>query len=372
MRKVLLIFLFGMLFVAGCESVESDSGTEFIGGVPVLRIETTQEDYISLLENKTTDFEIPCKIRYKNQVLNGEIGAAGAGSRYHDKWGYKIALQSNEIIEGLNKFNLSSQIYDKTGLSTAIAVKYYAKCGFPAHKSYFVFLIINGEEKGLYPLNERVEEPFFENRNLTITELYKLGFETKFTFSNVYIPEFNIEKKIPKDNNYNSLIEFINALDTCNITSSLAGLNKYLDVNNYIKYHALTTILNNQDAYTNNFFLAKEYASSPFKAIPWDFDKAFIGDVGLYGENEIIQKLKSSPLTKKMYLDEVKYQLENIFTLSEVSTYIDSLSIIISEAYKRDPYLGKNRYNFATEVNNLKNYITNRRQELLNKIAAEN
>ncbi|MFH0736435.1 MAG: CotH kinase family protein [bacterium] len=370
--KVYLYILFIAIGLAGCNSFESEDEPNLVGSIPVLQIETNPDDYLSLLENKTTDFEIPCNIIYKNNLYKGKIAAAGAGSRYHDKWGYKVVLEPNNFIEGLYKFNLSSQIYDKTSLSTAIALKYYQKLGFPVHKLAYVFVKINGVDKGLYPLVERVEEQFFINRAISVNELFKLGFETKFTFNNVYIPEYNLEKKIPDDNNYNSINLLINALDTCNLSITTAGLNKFLDINNYIKYHAFTTIINNQDAFTNNFFLIKQKPNEPFTVIPWDFDKAFIGDVGLYGENDIIAKLKGTEFTKQMYLNEITYQLNNVFNETELFNFIDSLAIVIKPAYNRDPFLGKNRYNFDVEINNLKTYIINRRQNLLNKIISGN
>ncbi len=370
--KFYLYILILLVTLWGCNSFESEEEPNTIGSVPVMQIETTPEDYSNLLLNKTTDFEIPCNIFYKGNLYKGSIGAAGAGSRYHDKWGYKVVLEPDNFIEGLSKFNLSSQIYDKTALNTAIALKYYQKAGFPVHKLTYVFVKINGLDKGLYPLIERVEEPFFSSRLIPVNELFKLGFETKFTFTNVYIPEYNIEKKIPDDNNFNSLNLLINALDTCNLSVTTAGLNKYLDINNYIKYHALTTILNNQDAFTNNFFLLKKTPASPFTVIPWDFDKAFNGDVGLYGQNEIIAKLIGTESTKQMYLNEITYQLNNVFAETELFNFIDSLAAVIKTAYNQDPFLGNSRYNFESEINNLKNYIINRRQNLLNKIAAGN
>lgn len=371
MKRYVLIVLISLLFYS-CNISESNKEPSSIGNTLLMQIETTEEDYINLTENKLTDFTVPCRIIFLNQVFDAKISAAGAGSRYHEKWGYKIKLNPGQFIYGLNEFNLSSQIYDKTGLSTAIATTIYKKLGFPVSNYYYVFIKFNGKDKGLYPIIERVENQFFSDRMLPVYELYKIGFETKFTFSSSYIPEYNIEKKFPDDINFNSLKNMINAIDTANLTNNYLGLNKYIDVNNYIKYHAITVILNNQDAFTNNFFLYKASPNSPFTIIPWDFDKCFLGDVGLYGQNEIIGKLISYPLTKKMYLDTMKDILTNVFTENEVFSIIDNYSELIKDAYNNDPYLGKNGYKFDEEINKLKQYITNRRNYLLNQIELEN
>lgn len=371
MKKYLILVLTAVLFYS-CNISESNKEPNSIGRTPIMQIETSESDYISLLENKLTDFSVPCRVIYLNRVYNGKISASGAGSRYHEKWGYKVKLEPGEYLQGLNEFNLSSQIYDKTGLSLVIASQMYSNLGFPVSRGYNVFVKFNGKDKGLYPVIERVEEQFFADRLMSVNELYKIGFETKFTFASSYIPEYNIEKKIPDDNNFNSLKNMINAIDTSDLTNGYLGLNKYLDVINYIKYHAMTVILNNQDAFTNNFFLYKAKPNSPFTVIPWDFDKCFIGNVGLYGENEIIKKIKSHPITKKIYLETLKRILTNNFTESEVFYIIDTYARGIKDAYENDLYLGKNGYNFNDEINKLKQYILQRRNFLLNQIELEN
>ena len=122
--------------------------------------------------------------------------------------------------------------------------------------------------------------------------------------------------------------------------------------------------MNNFDAFTNNFFLFKETPSSPFKVIPWDFDRCFTPpyNAEIVGDNSIIRKLFRNDSTLNLYKRELRIQIENNFTFYALDPVIDSLSTIIKSAYNLDPFLGNGRYCFESEKTKLKEYIRNRIQ----------
>ena len=175
---------------------------------------------------------------------------------------------------------------------------------------------------------------------------------------------------MPDDGNFNSLIELIHARDTSSVDNIELSLGKYLDINNYLKYHALTSLLNNTDAFTNNFFMYNEAPGGHFKIIPWDYDKCFYknDDVGLYGKNELITKLLMNRNIKQRYKTIIKELTNTIFKEDNIYPVIDSAAAVIKNAYNIDPYLGDGRYNFASEINDLKTYIKNRRTFFINNI----
>ncbi len=359
-RYILLLTI--TIFIAGCESNGILNPSENLTSVPVMEMRILPDDYSNLLSNKTTNLEVPCRIFYKDEIYTALVRASGSGSRYHDKWGFRISLQQNEMIEGYRQFNLSSQTFDKTGVITPVALQLYKQAGLYTHQSQHIFLKINDEDIGLYPIIERVDEQFFEKRNLKVYELFKLSFEAKFTFRELNNPIYNFDKEYPDDENFLNLYEFIYALDTTAAEKIPSELSKYLDIDNYLKYHALTSLLRNYDAFTNNFFLLKETPNSPFRIIPWDFDKCFSPpfDAELVGENEIIQSLFRNDSLFNSYKQIVSNFLDNEFSEANIFPIIDSTAAIIKDAYNLDPYLGKGRYIFDHEIINLKQYISAR------------
>jgi len=133
-------------------------------------------------------------------------------------------------------------------------------------------------------------------------------------------------------------------VDTSSTTGNkiFSSLGKWIDLNNYIKYHALTTLINNPDAFENNFFIMQESANSPYKFLPWDFDRCFEreNDVGLYGNNAIIRKLFENDSTFNLYKTELENMLSTIYTNENTSNILDSYTDKIREAYEMDAYLG--------------------------------
>jgi hypothetical protein len=331
-----------------------------------MNIMLTEEEYLSLLNNKLFDFEANGRLEYKGIVYDIEIEAQGAGSRYYNKWSYHVKLKNGKQLEGFSEFNLSAQNFDKTMMSTLIASHLYRRGGFPVFESNHVFVNLNGKSYGLYLLIEKVDEKFFAQRNMSVYELIKLGFDSKFTFSDEYNTQFYFDKEIPEDNNYNSLNEFIHALDTARIERIEESLKPYLDVRNYLDYHAMTFIINNIDAFSNNFFLYRKKPDTPFEIIPWDFDKAFTKNqsIGIFEGNEIIKKLILNKELKDYYLRRLEFFVENYFIEEELFPIIDDAVEMVKDGYNLDPYLGGLGINFSTEISELKNYIKLRKTSL--------
>lgn len=363
-----------LLFTSGCDSDVISDPTGSITSIPKMNIYVDHDSYVRLLNNRFTNLEVPCTIEYGGRIRKALLEPAGSGSRYFARWSYKVELTEGEPIEGLTKFNLNGQVYDPTMMHTELALYMYRSAGFPVFESRHVLVTINNRETALMLLMERVEKSFFAKREMEVSELFKAGFESKFTFNEMNNPQFQFEKKIPDDGNFNSLIDFIHVLDTCDVRRLFSTLGPSLDIRNYIRYHAITSILNNDDAFTNNFFLLRKQPQSPFEIIPWDFDKCFRRgiDVGFAGENEIIRKILKNFSGFDLYKQELEYQLNNVYTEENLFPIIDSLASEIKDAYNLDPYLGNGRYVFDHEINFLKNYITQRRTYLLNNLDSFN
>ncbi|MBL1212587.1 MAG: hypothetical protein HND52_04395 [Ignavibacteriae bacterium] len=364
MKTFRIVLLAISIITISCEDSGILNPSDALESIPLLELEISNEDYIRLKNNRTNSLKVPVLIKFNNQIHSGEIRAAGAGSRYHPKWSYNIKLTDGILIEGLPEFNLSAQVFDPTLMHTTIATHLYKQLGFTLFNSRHLFLKINNNDEGLYPMIEVVDQPFFSDRDIPVYQLFKLGFDSKFTFIGGNYPEFHFEKKIPDDDNFSELYNLIYAIDTSSTENIFNTLGKHLDINQYIKYHAITTLMNSFDAFTNNIFLLKKSSAEPFTLVPWDFDKIFQSDnlSKLAGENSIIKKLFQNDSTFNLYKDELEYQLNNIFTEQNIFPVIDSTKNIIEDGYNLDPYLGSGgRYNFLTEIENLKSYISQRR-----------
>ena len=247
-------------------------------------------------------------------------------------------------------------------IHATIVSQLYALRGVPIFKSRHVFLKINNSDEGLFLLTERIDESFFEKRAIPVYEYYKANLDSDFSFDALTHPMFSYEKKLPEDNNYDFLFEFFNALDTCKVDNVERSLCLYLNIDDYLIYHAISSITNNNDAFQNNYYIYRQNSVTPYQFIPWDFDRAFDQEhnVGIAGKNKLFNKLYQNEFVKDKYLTEVQFNLDNYFREDIIFPIIDSTVVYIKEAYNIDPFLGGSGQNFDFRVNELKEFISKR------------
>jgi spore coat protein CotH len=358
----LLITIISALFLYSCNTITDNNPVNALSGLMQIKIIAEDDDLARLFNNRFTDVAVPIKINYEGKILTGTLRAAGAGSRYYPKFGFRVKL-NNSNIKGYSEFALSTQPADPTYIKTAIASYLYEAAGLPVFYSEPVFITVNNQNYGIYNFIERIDEVFFSRRNINISELYKVLFDARFTFMRENKLDATFGKEIPDDENYSSLAELIRASDQTLPGDIPLTMNKYIDIDNYLWYHAVSTIRSDPDSYTNNFYLYKTSVDGPFKSLPWDFDRTFTGNIGLYGPNELIESLIRNKEVFASYRNKMQTLVENIFTESNLYPIIDFWYSRLDEYYKLDPFLsGRNMHQ---EIDHLKNFIKLRRIEMM-------
>ena len=360
------LLLITICISSGCEVTDNNPAND-ISSIYLFDSYVRPENLSNLLSNKMVNYSVPIRIFINDEEFKGTTEAQGSGSRYLPKWSYEIELDERRIMN-LSNFNLSAQVGDPSMLRTVLASYVYKEMGFEVFDSDFAFLKINGENKGLYYIIERVEEDFFIRRGIPVYEVINTLFGAKFTFKDgTNLFEF-FEKEINGNDNLFNFENFIHALDTVKSENILNGLRKFLDINSYLKYHAASTIIAAADGFRNNIIFYKKTPQNPYEVLPWDFDATFNTTFTgvFYGDNEIIQKLLSNDSCLALYDLYYNYCLENIFTESGLFPLIDKTVKRIRAGYKLDPYLGEAGYNPDYEAEELKNFISERREILIN------
>jgi len=139
------------------------------------------------------------KIRFKGQVYKAKIRLKGATSDEHladDKWSFKIKLKDDKTILGMKEFAVMSPTR-RNLLGQWFIRKLFQKEGLIARKYEFAKIIINGEDKGIYVIDER-----YDNNMLTRNQR-KEGPVIKIEQSPIFIDQVN--SNIDRDNYYLSM-----------------------------------------------------------------------------------------------------------------------------------------------------------------------
>ena len=354
--------LITIMLIYSCDNSVVYNGSEKLEGMPVIEVLIDDDEYYYLLQDKTTKSDVPVTFIYSGERSTGFIRSTGGGSRMHPRWSYRVKLNDGYTLENLTSFSLSSQSLDPSMIHTAIVSRIYKQQGFPIFRNKHVFLKINNQDKGLYMILERVNEEFFYIRNMPVYELFKANLGADLFFNPADHPRFTYEKKLPEDDNYTRLFKFINAVETSDVNLIEQSLAQYVNIDNYIEYHAISSITNNQDAFKNNYFLYRPNAAAPYNFIPWDFDRSFdaFSDVGLAGDNTLFNKLIQNQNIRDKYKAEIQQLLDTSFKEEVIFPIIDSTAAHIVDAYDLDPFLGGGGFNLDTQVNQLKMDVSNR------------
>jgi spore coat protein H len=227
----------------------------------------------------------------------------------------------------------------------------------------FVVLFINDECRGLYCLIERVDECFFRNRGEAVGTFYDAySGLADFTFKGGYDVRVGFEKKPVDDGNYSDLEHLIHVLDNTPANEFMREVENVLDVNSYLAYLAVSTLISNVDGFFKNFYLySPEHRR--FQIIPWDLDNTFLpgkSDYTLYGENSLSKRLMEVEEYRVRYEALLSSLLENEFSGEKVFAIIDSLSDHVKDAYSADPVLKAKGLDIDGEAQVIKDFVQDR------------
>ena len=225
-------------------------------------------------------------------------------------------------VAGLDRLTLNNNVQDESLASQYLTYKLFNKAGIPAPRVSYAKVTVNEEYLGVYTHIESVRAPFikqhFEDNS---GELYE------GTISDFYPKAVeNIEaknKRTEKDRTQSKkLAQILETKESFNLSKA----EKYVNVDQFIKFWAMESLLGFWDGYTNNQNNYYAYASPKddmrFHFMPWGADGAFTESRGPFSRfrgdgNEPKAVYTQSMLANRLFqLDGVstryKVALENI------------------------------------------------------------
>ena len=225
--------------------------------------------------------------------------AAGGSSRFSYKVNFG-KFNKGQTYYGLNKLNLHNVIFDTTYMKDYVSYEAFRAAGVPAPLTSYVWLTVNGEDRGLYMAVEDLSESFLERNHggagviykpessdlgLTLEKVQAIyanglpmatdphGADLIYTDDNPdsYPDIFkNNETKAKKADN-EAVVAALKAL------SERTDLEKHLDTDEIISYFAVHNFLLNFDSYTagmlHNLVLYAD--NGKLALLPWDYNLSY-------------------------------------------------------------------------------------------------
>lgn len=268
--------------------------------VTTVDIEIAEEDWADMLANAAEE-----ELKQANVTVNGKrienvaIRTKGNSSLRSvvnsdsDRYSLKIDFDyydNTQSLYGLKKLNLNNNYSDTTLMREYISYELMEKMGLPTPNNSYMYVTVNGEERGLYLGVEAIDETFLAN-NFGSNDgfLFKpdgTGSDLKYISDN--IDDYTgIGLKTNEDN-----IEDSKLIEMLNVINNGGDLEKYIDVDEMLRYFAVNTALVSLDSYQgsmkHNYYLYED--NGVFSIIPWDYNMSFGGfGVGMGGRPNQVQ-----------------------------------------------------------------------------------
>lgn len=331
-----------------------------------INIEMTEEDWNWIIENATDE-----EYRSANITINGEtfynVGIRPKGNsslrtvaqdKTTNRYSFKIKFDkyvTGQTYYGLDELVVNNMFSDATYMKEYIAYDIYEKMGIVTPLFAFTNITINNQPWGLYLAVEVTEESFLaRNFGSDYGSLYK---PSNTGSSLVWVDENHSNYQGIKDNALTKITDkdFDKVVEMIKHLNDGTDFEKYLDVNQILKYFAINTLLVNQDSYIGNFnhnYLLYE-ENGVFSVLPWDLNMAFGGfqsrsaqqavDLSIdtpYNGNAanypLFTKLIEVPEYKEIYYNYLEEAVKLYFDSGLFRVTVDNLDSLINEYVKND------------------------------------
>lgn len=290
-----------------------------------------------------------------------------------------------QTFNGFPALSLSSNYNDQSFVREFMACELFRETGVPAPFAALYELYIDYGDGpvyfGVYTVLEIVFETMLEKQfNSNSGNCYKPdGDGAAFSSANFSLDVF--ENKTTGSTGgtdiqalYDALHSSTRLLDTASWKS---GLESVLDVDNFLKWLAVNTTIQNWDTYgrmTHNYYLYNDPRDGLINWIPWDNNEAFeegkMGGALSYDFADIqeedwpmIKYVLSIPGYEKLFKAQVSSFIEDEFEPSKMETRYSELELLLNSSVEKE----ESEYSFITStadftnaMNTLKTHVNSR------------
>jgi spore coat protein H len=277
------------------------------------------------------------------------------------KKSYTFTVAGGDLFREHREYVLSAQNGDPTKLNSTVGFFAFRQAGLQVPDAEPAAVYVNGEYQGLYYLIEPIDVDFFKRRNQRLGSLYEGTLaNAHFSFANGYDVRLGYESRGERPEFFGDLAELIRRLDASTPETLPANIEPLLDVENYLRYLAVSVLLHNWDGYFNNFRMHLDWEIGRFEFIPWDLDNLLEFSEGrsrIQGVNELSEKLLTVPAYRHRYREILLELMDEKLTIATLDSIIDATAPKIAPAFAADRFLTAPGIPLSEYVTRVKQFI---------------
>ena len=355
--------------------------------VPEYKLFINPNDLKELKRDIWNDDPVPGQLTIEGKRLEIDLSYRGSHIRDLEKKSYQIAFYKPKAFRGANIIHLNAEYMDPSLIRNKLSFDFFSDIGVLSPKSRHVFFTQNGKSEGVYLEIESVDENFLRRRNLPKGSIfYALDGDANFSLMSELDKEtkkslrLGYEKKCGDRQEDYYLEEMIFNINTLANSEFERGIQKYVNVDKYLRWIAGVIFTSNYDGFVHNYALYRNGETCLFEIIPWDYDATWGRDVNgkpmeadyvpIDGFNTLTSRILGVDSFRKKYVKLLKEIMSQQFTLDYMVPRVEQLLELIRPYVLRDPYKNKEIEQFDKEMDVIKEYIIGRRNYLKRMIVS--
>ena len=206
-----------------------------------------------------------------------------------------------------------------------------------------VALFINDEYIGYYAKVDMYSEP--------VLSAYKKG--SSFELFKILLDGFDnnplygrSEKKFPKDKDFSTLEQLINNMNQMEDKDWNAWVEKYIDVDDFVRYMVVHDYFGIEDTASNNYYI---YNYGKLVFLPWDNELGMkLEKDTFFGDSKLVRRILAVPSVREAYIQAMKELVAN-------KAFLDTLKEKVNEWYNESYLAIKNDPVFYYSIEDAKN-----------------
>jgi hypothetical protein len=287
----------------------------------------------------------------------------------------------NQSLYGLTRLSLSNSVQDPSYVRQCLAYRVFEAAGVPAPRCNFAHIRVNGRDLGLYVNVEAIDKSFL--RRYFDDESGDLWEGEYSDFRHDWVGTFEKKTNEPPDGDQrkadrSALAAVADAASENTPDWMIADrLSRLIELDEFLSYWAAEVVLEHWDGYANNnsnFFVYQNPETERFTFIPWGTDQITVPDPfapikpppSVYATGILCRRLYRAIETRDLYLDRLRFVLDNAFKETELLAEIDRMETLITPAIVSS---GGNAALLAEAVEGVREFVRTRRQIILEDLA---
>ncbi len=267
----------------------------------------------------------------------------------------------------VDRLTLNNNKQDDSNLSQYLSYKLFAEVGVAAPRCSFALVTVNGESLGVYSNVDSLKPPMLKRVFGDGSGLLAEG-----TLADV-LPSAKMRFEYKSEPKNKTRIDELTELLAESETDD-ARLNSLLNVEQFIKFWAMESLIGFWDGYThnqNNYFVYENPMDSRLYFIPWGTDSCFTTDVpgiidpiqniAVHTNSALANYLYRKPETRQRYLETLEVFLKH-WDESDLLDEVDKVEKLLSEAVLSKP-------RFQNGLDRVRDFIESRRGAIEKQLA---